>query len=66
MQLPFEIADDVPRTDFIVLEAILFPGINFFWLGSLLMLGGLALSMVYRRREKLETIAHEAPEKAIA
>ncbi len=66
MQLPFEIADDVPRTDFIVLEAILFPGINFFWLGSLLMLGGLALSMVYRRREKLETIAHEAAEEAIA
>ena len=67
MQLPFEIADEVPRTDFIVLEAILFPGINFFWLGSLMMLGGLALSMVYRRREKLESIVtNEVQEEAIA
>ncbi len=66
MQLPFEIAGDVARTDFIVLEAILFPGINFFWLGSLLMLGGMALSMLYRRREKLQTIAHEGAEEAIA
>ncbi len=47
----FEIADDVPRTDFIVLEAILFPGINLFWLGSLMMLGGIGVSMFHRRKQ---------------
>jgi len=34
-----------------VLEAVVFPGINFFWGGTLLMLLGLAVSMVRRRRE---------------
>ncbi len=45
---PIEIAEDVPRNDFIVLEAIEFPGINFFWLGCIMMMGGLGLG-AYRR-----------------
>lgn len=43
--LPVEIAEDAPRSDYIVLEAILFPGINLVWIGSLSMLLGLALSL---------------------
>ena len=46
--LPIEIAKKSYRTDYIVLEAIVFPGINFFWLGTILMMAGLALSMVNR------------------
>ncbi|MFK7807536.1 MAG: cytochrome c biogenesis protein CcsA [Saprospiraceae bacterium] len=47
---PLAIANEVPRSDFIVLEAILFPGINLFWAGTLMLLIGLAVSMVYRMR----------------
>ncbi len=50
---PFAIANEVPRSDFIVLEAILFPGINLFWLGSLMLLAGLAISMFYRIKNKM-------------
>ncbi|MBI5916066.1 MAG: hypothetical protein HY842_11850, partial [Bacteroidetes bacterium] len=50
--LPVEIAKKSYRTDYIVLEAIVFPGINLFWLGSLLMMFGLAVAMFRRRKEK--------------
>jgi cytochrome c-type biogenesis protein CcmF len=46
--VPIDIAEDMARSDYIVLEAIVFPGINLVWTGSLLMLLGLALGM-YRR-----------------
>jgi cytochrome c-type biogenesis protein CcmF len=46
--LPFEVATDSLRSDYIVLEAIEFPGINLFWLGSTLMMVGLLLSLFYR------------------
>ncbi len=49
---PIRIAEDVPRSDFIVLEAIVFPGINLFWLGSLLMMGGFFISIYIRYRGK--------------
>ena len=49
-EIPVEIAENAPRSDYIVLEAIVFPGINLVWLGSLLMLFGLALSMWRRLR----------------
>ncbi len=44
-KIPLEIAENAPRSDYIVLEAIIFPGINLVWLGALLMLFGLSLSM---------------------
>lgn len=44
-QIPLEIAENAPRSDYIVLEAIIFPGINLVWLGSIMMLFGLGLSM---------------------
>jgi len=47
-----EIAKDVPRNDIIVLQAIVFPGINFFWLGSCMMMFGLFLAMARKLRDK--------------
>jgi len=47
-KIPIEIAENAARSDYIVLEAILFPGINYVWLGSLMMLFGLALGLVFR------------------
>ncbi|MFN0014265.1 MAG: cytochrome c biogenesis protein CcsA [Saprospiraceae bacterium] len=58
--IPVEIAENAPRSDYIVLEAILFPGINLVWLGSLLMLFGLGLSM-WRRLRKSNAAAGEIP-----
>jgi cytochrome c-type biogenesis protein CcmF len=43
--IPVEIAENVARSDYIVLEAIIFPGINLVWTGCLLMLLGLALGL---------------------
>ena len=45
---PVEIADNALPTDYIVLEAILFPGINLFWGGSVLMMIGLGMAMFRR------------------
>ncbi len=50
--LSFEMAENVPRTDFIVLQAREFPGINLFWLGSVLMMIGLSIAMYNRIKEK--------------
>ena len=46
--LPFEVATDSLRSDYIVLEAIEFPGINLFWAGTILMMLGLLMSMFVR------------------
>lgn len=45
LRVPLEIAENAARADYIVLEAIIFPGINLVWLGSILMMIGLALGM---------------------
>lgn len=49
-KVPVEVATDSLRSDYIVLEAIEFPGINFFWIGTTLMMIGLTISMAYRIR----------------
>ena len=49
-QVQVEIAERVPRDDFIVLEAIVFPGINLVWTGSLMMMFGLLLA-AWRKRK---------------
>ncbi|MCS7036816.1 MAG: cytochrome c biogenesis protein CcsA [Saprospiraceae bacterium] len=54
-RIPVEIAENAPRSDYIVLEAIVFPGINLVWLGSLLMLFGLGLSAWHRWTQRLRT-----------
>ena len=51
-KLVLDIAEDVPRTDFIGIEAIEFPGINLFWAGSILMLLGFFLSFFFRMKMK--------------
>ncbi|HLP94034.1 MAG TPA: cytochrome c biogenesis protein CcsA [Saprospiraceae bacterium] len=43
--IPVEIAENAARSDYIVLEAIIFPGINLVWVGSLMMLLGLAVGL---------------------
>jgi cytochrome c-type biogenesis protein CcmF len=50
LTIPIEMAEDVPRNDYIVLEAIEFPGINLFWLGTSLMMLGMLLGMVRRMK----------------
>lgn len=47
-----EIAENVPRTDFIGIEAIEFPGINLFWSGSIMMLMGFFISFFFRLKRK--------------
>lgn len=46
----FAVATDAYRSDWVALQAIEFPGINLFWIGSSLMMLGLLLSMFYRIR----------------
>jgi cytochrome c-type biogenesis protein CcmF len=53
-KIPIEIAEDALRSDYIVLEAIIFPGINLFWLGTILMMFGFSMSMWNRRKGYLK------------
>jgi cytochrome c-type biogenesis protein CcmF len=55
--LPFEVATDSLRSDYIVLEAIEFPGINYFWLGSVMMMIGLLVSMFHRMSQRSRQLA---------
>ncbi len=50
-EVTIAIAETKPRRDYIVLQAILFPGINLVWLGSLMALFGMVMAM-FQRREK--------------
>ncbi|MFZ4545588.1 MAG: cytochrome c biogenesis protein CcsA, partial [Saprospiraceae bacterium] len=45
-ELPVEIAENIGRSDYIVLQAIVFPGINYFWIGSILMMIGLGMGWI--------------------
>ncbi|MBL7780518.1 MAG: cytochrome c biogenesis protein CcsA [Saprospiraceae bacterium] len=49
-KIPLEIAENAARSDYIVLEAIIFPGINLVWIGSITMLLGMVLAFVKRVR----------------
>lgn len=51
-KIPVELATDSLRSDYIVLEAIEFPGINYFWIGTTLMMIGLTISMAHRISQK--------------
>ena len=48
LKVPIELATNSYRSDWIVLQATEFPGINFFWFGSLIMLLGLFMGMFNR------------------
>ncbi len=49
--IPIEIAENVPRSDYIILEAKVFPGINFFWAGGILMMVGLIVAWFARKQK---------------
>lgn len=51
LQVSFQMAENVPRNDYIVMEAIVFPGINLFWVGAIMMMAGLLIGMIRRIRE---------------
>jgi cytochrome c-type biogenesis protein CcmF len=53
VKLPISIAESAPRTDYVVLEATVNPGINLVWIGCITMLLGLAIAMVFRIRQKM-------------
>lgn len=53
-QYSIAVASDVPRDDLIVMQAMVFPGINLFWAGSILMMLGFFLAL-YRRLSKRKT-----------
>lgn len=48
--IPVDIAENGPRTDFIVLQVIIFPWINLVWGGSIIMLLGLLLAAYDKRK----------------
>jgi len=49
--VPINIAENAPRTDYIVLEATVNPGINLVWSGCLLMLSGFVMMLFLRIRK---------------
>lgn len=42
------IATDIPRNDYVILQATIFPAINLFWVGSILMVVGLMMGAINR------------------
>ena len=58
--VPIAVATNSARSDWLALQAIEFPGINFFWAGTILMMVGLLVSLVLRlrqRRKKTKAVA---------
>jgi len=51
-ELELLIASDVPRDDLLIVQADIFPGINLVWLGCLMMLAGLLISLLFRYKSK--------------
>lgn len=51
--IPFLVAENAPRNDFIVIQVIEFPWIILVWLGGIIMLSGLLLSSYLKRYPKL-------------
>ena len=49
--VPLEITENVPRTDYLILQAQIFPGINLLWFGCLFMMFGLFMAMTLRIKE---------------
>ena len=49
LKFPIQLAENAPRTDYLVMEVIEFPGINLVWLGSLMMIFGLFIASYFKR-----------------
>ncbi|OAV45523.1 cytochrome c biogenesis protein CcsA [Lewinella sp. 4G2] len=52
ISVPIAVATKSDRSDWLALQAIEFPGINLFWIGTIAMMLGLLINMVLRIREK--------------
>ncbi len=52
LRIPVAVATNSARSDWLALQAIEFPGINLFWIGTIGMMFGLLFTMVVRLREK--------------
>ena len=52
LTVPIAIATDSDRSDWLALQAIEFPGINLFWIGTIAMMLGLLINMVVRIRTR--------------
>ena len=52
LAIPIAVAPRSYGTDWVALQAIEFPGINLFWFGTIAMMVGLLISMVYRIRTR--------------
>ncbi len=48
----FQVKDTTPKSDYVVVQAIIFPGINLVWVGCIMMMLGLLLGMFQKRRMK--------------
>ena len=55
LTVPLAIATNSDRSDWLVLQAIEFPGINLFWFGTISMMLGLLINLVIRLRRKRRT-----------
>lgn len=55
--IPVDISKRSFRTDYIILETIVFPGINLVWLGSIMMMLGLAIGMYIRKVQNKRQVA---------
>lgn len=51
-KIPLQVAQNVPRSDYIILTATIFPGINMFWLGGILMMTGLLWGWINKLLQK--------------
>ena len=55
----FSVAQQVPRSDYIILEAKVFPGINLFWGGTILMMVGLLVALYNKKFRSNPLPTHE-------
>ncbi|MGB4838877.1 MAG: cytochrome c biogenesis protein CcsA [Saprospiraceae bacterium] len=51
--IKLKVASDVPRNDYLILQATIFPGINLFWTGCILMMLGLFMAAWFRYRQRM-------------
>jgi len=54
MRMRIEVLDAAPERTYVVIQAIVFPGINLVWLGSILMMIGLLMGM-FQKLSKTKT-----------
>lgn len=53
-KIKLSVVERTPPKDFIIMKAIVFPGINLLWLGCFVMVTGFGISLLHRRKEKLK------------